>query len=126
MTDERELLVCRPFLLFVLAGTLVSAPPVAFRLDFVSDRSTLLFSGRSGFLLGLFSNSCFGFNGLLVTGRSDFSDLCGFSEEGISFLIGFSGVESVLSCFSTTFSAMHKTDQLAKFILRIQRRKTYL
>lgn len=108
MTDERELLVCLPFLLedLVAIALLVSVPLDVFLLDLTSDFSTLFFSGRSDFFVGLFSCSCFGvLSCLFETDLSVFSGLWDLSDEGISFLTGFSGVTSTLSFFSVHFSA---------------------
>lgn len=107
MTDERELLVCLPFLLqdLVVVALLVSAPLDAFLLDLTSDFSTLFFSGRSDFFVGLFSGSCFGvLSCLFETDLSVFSGLWDFSDKEISFFTGFSGVRSPLSFFSVPFS----------------------
>ena len=108
ITDERELLVCLPFLLQdLVAVLLVSAPLDAFLLDFISDLSALFFSGRSDFFVGLFSSSCFGvLSCLFDTDRSVFSGLWDFSNKEISFFTGFSGVTSLLSFFSEPLSAI--------------------
>ena len=116
ITDERELLVCLPFLLQdLVAVLLVSAPLVAFLLDFISDLSVLFFSGRSAFFVGLFSGSCFGvLSCLFDTDRSVFSGLWDFSDKEISFFTGFSGVTSLLSFVSEPFSAIHNAVLVTK------------
>lgn len=111
MTEERELLVCLPFLLLHLAAAvlLVSPATVAFLLDLISNFSATFFSGRSDFFIGLFSDSCLDvLGGLFEVERSVFSGLWFFSDKDVSFdvsfLAGFSTVTSLLSVFSVPFS----------------------